>query len=185
MTVPLSARGLTLRHRLHRPGFSSPPFSSAGCHASREFCASNGQLVLAGAYAYDSGQTDEGKVFAWYDGSGGLGSNGTPANGAWSAEGNQTSARFGLAAGTAGNVNHDQYDDVVIGADKYDNGQTDEGKAFARSACPPGCRRLRCASSTTLAASGLPCGSMVCYTIWWGIILRLRSGQAWAPPAWC
>ena len=52
-------------------------------------------------------------------------------NADWSAEGDQVSARFGLVAGTAGDVNHDQYDNVVIGADKYDNGDTDEGKAFA------------------------------------------------------
>ena len=101
--------------------------------------------VLVGAYAYDNGQTDEGKVFAWYGGSGGLGSSGTPANADWSAEGNQAGARFGLAAGTAGDVNHDQYDDVVIGADKYDNGQTDEGKAFAylsTGAPPPTVRKF-------------------------------------------
>jgi RHS repeat-associated protein len=87
--------------------------------------------VLVGAYAYDNPETDEGKVFAWYGGSGGLGPSGTPGNTDWSAEGNQVSARFGLAAGTAGDVNHDQYDDVIVGADRYDSGQTDEGKAFA------------------------------------------------------
>src|SRR5690606_32468052 len=95
--------------------------------------------VLVGAYAYDSGQADEGKTFAWYGGPGGLGSSGTPANADWSAEGNQAGARFGLAAGTAGDVNHDQYDDVIVGADRYDNGHYDEGKAFAylSSGVPP------------------------------------------------
>ena len=39
--------------------------------------------------------TDEGKVLAWYGGSGGLGSNGTPTNADWSAEGNQAGGRFG------------------------------------------------------------------------------------------
>jgi len=70
---------------------------------------------------------------AWYGASVGLGASGTPANADWSAEGNQAGARFGLAAGTAGDVNHDQYiipersgvdDDVIVGADKYDSGQT-------------------------------------------------------------
>ena len=30
----------------------------------------------------------------------------------------------------AGNVNGDNFDDVIIGATKYDNGETDEGGAF-------------------------------------------------------
>ncbi len=87
--------------------------------------------VLVGAYAYDSGQTDEGKVFAWYGASVGLVDSGTPGNAAWSAAGDQVGARFGLAAGTAGDVNYDQHDDVIVGPDRYDSGQTDEGKAFA------------------------------------------------------
>ena len=32
--------------------------------------------------------------------------------------------------GTAGDVNGDGYSDVIVGARKYDNGQTDEGRAF-------------------------------------------------------
>ena len=31
---------------------------------------------------------------------------------------------------TAGDVNGDGYADVIVGAPDYDNGQTDEGRAF-------------------------------------------------------
>ena len=50
--------------------------------------------VLVGAYTYDNPETDEGKVFAWYGASVGLGDSGTPGNADWSAEGDQVSARF-------------------------------------------------------------------------------------------
>jgi len=99
--------------------------------------------VIVGAHGCDNGQTNEGKTFAWYGGTGGLGSSGTPANADWSAEGSQSGARFGLATGTD-DVNHDQYDDVIVGADKCDNGQTDEGRAFAylsTGAPPPTVRK--------------------------------------------
>jgi hypothetical protein len=48
----------------------------------------------------------------------------------WSAEGNQASASFGTSVSTAGDVDGDGFDDVVVGADQYDNGETDEGAAF-------------------------------------------------------
>lgn len=48
----------------------------------------------------------------------------------WKAEGNREQAKFGTSVGTAGDVNGDGYDDVIIGAYLYDNGQSDEGRAF-------------------------------------------------------
>jgi len=87
--------------------------------------------VVGGAQLYDGGQTDEGGAFAWYGSATGLGSNGTPANADWTAEGNQAGAYFGgWWIGTAGDVNGDGYADVIVGAPFYDNGQADEGAAF-------------------------------------------------------
>ncbi len=86
--------------------------------------------VLIGAPQYDSGQADEGEVFLWEGGTSGLGSNETQNNVDWTAQSDQAQARFGISVAAAGNVNGDAYDDIIIGADLYDNGQLDEGSAF-------------------------------------------------------
>ena len=49
---------------------------------------------------------------------------------AWTAESDQAGANFGVSVGTAGDVNGDGYSDVIVGARFYDNGKTDEGRAF-------------------------------------------------------
>ena len=45
-------------------------------------------------------------------------------------ESNQAVANFGVSVATAGDVNGDGFSDVIVGAHRYDNGQTDEGRAF-------------------------------------------------------
>jgi hypothetical protein len=48
----------------------------------------------------------------------------------WSFDCNQAGARCARSLSGAGDVNGDGYDDVLIGAPAYDNGQADEGRAF-------------------------------------------------------
>jgi hypothetical protein len=48
----------------------------------------------------------------------------------WTAEGDQAGAGYGMAAGTAGDVNGDGYADIIVGAYAYDNGQANEGRVF-------------------------------------------------------
>jgi hypothetical protein len=81
--------------------------------------------VIVGAYAYDGGDTDEGRAYLYLGSAAGLET--IPA---WTAESNQTTAILGLSVATAGDVNGDGFNDVIVGAPYYDNGQTDEGRAF-------------------------------------------------------
>jgi hypothetical protein len=81
--------------------------------------------VIAGAPHYDNGQTDEGRAFVYLGSASGL-----SAVAGWIAESEQAGASFGYSVGTAGDVNGDGYADVIAGAPHYDNGQTDEGRAF-------------------------------------------------------
>ncbi|MCZ7582581.1 MAG: integrin alpha [Deltaproteobacteria bacterium] len=81
--------------------------------------------VIVGAKRYDNGQNDEGGAYVFL----GLAS-GVQSSPAWTAESDQASAFFGWAVSDAGDVDADGYDDVVVGAALYDNGQNDEGRAY-------------------------------------------------------
>ncbi len=81
--------------------------------------------VIIGAPYYDHGHTDEGGVFVYY---GSI--NGLSLAPDWTKEIDQTAALFGWSVATAGDINGDGYSDVLIGSPTFDNGQTDEGKAF-------------------------------------------------------
>ena len=81
--------------------------------------------VIVGADQFDNGQSNEGRAFVFLGSGSGLAS--TPA---WTAESNQVNGSMGKQVGTAGDVNGDGYADVVVGARSFDNGQTDEGRAF-------------------------------------------------------
>jgi len=59
-------------------------------------------------------------------------------NPAWTADGDQADALFGSCVSTAGDVNGDGYSDVIVGAPRYDNGEIDEGRAYAYYGSPSG-----------------------------------------------
>ncbi len=80
--------------------------------------------VIVGAY-YDVSYT--GKAYVWHGSSTGLTSGSDASDADWSIAGEGTSDRFGVSVASAGDVNGDGYDDVIVGA-SYDNGQT--GKAY-------------------------------------------------------
>ncbi|MFN0060379.1 MAG: FG-GAP-like repeat-containing protein [Planctomycetota bacterium] len=82
--------------------------------------------VIVGAYRFDNGQSDEGRAFVYLGSAAEL-----PLTPAWTAESDQASAQFGVSVASAGDVNGDGYTDVIVGAPYFDNGLTDEGRAFA------------------------------------------------------
>jgi hypothetical protein len=81
--------------------------------------------VIVGAHQYDNGETDEGRAHLYHGSAAGL-----SASPDWAAESNQAGANFGMSVATAGDVNGDGYSDVIVGAHQYDNGETDEGRAY-------------------------------------------------------
>jgi hypothetical protein len=90
--------------------------------------------VIVGAPGYDKGQQDEGHVWVYHGSASGL----VPA---FKAEGNQAEAGYGRAV-SSGDVNGDGYDDVIVGADSYDNGEKDEGHVWVYHGSASGLMRL-------------------------------------------
>lgn len=80
--------------------------------------------VIMSARFYDAGQNDEGRAYVYLGSASGL--EDVPS---WTFETDQAGAEV-QAVGTAGNVNGDDYDDIVVASRRYDNGQTDEGRAW-------------------------------------------------------
>ena len=83
--------------------------------------------VITGAYRYDV--TDEGAAFVFHGSASGIGDR-NPASSDTQLEANQSGALLGSSVATAGDVNGDGYSDVIVGANFYDSGETDDGAAF-------------------------------------------------------
>jgi hypothetical protein len=72
--------------------------------------------VIIGAPEFDGGETNEGRAFLYLGSPSGLSA--TPA---WTAEGNQANASFGLSVAAAGDINGDGYSDVIVGVPRFDH----------------------------------------------------------------
>lgn len=82
--------------------------------------------VAVGSSGWDGETVDEGIVYVFYGSASGLAQ--TPD---WTAESDQILSNFGYSISRAGDVNGDGYADLLVGAQLYDHGTTDEGAAFA------------------------------------------------------
>jgi hypothetical protein len=115
---------------------STADWRGDGTQSYAEFAASVGTAgdvngdgysdVIIGAPWFDNvPDGDEGRAYVYHGSATGLASSPN-----WTEEGNQVLATFGTSVATAGDVNGDGYSDVIVGAPLYDNGQTDEGRAY-------------------------------------------------------
>jgi hypothetical protein len=85
--------------------------------------------IIAGARLYNAGTQGEGAAFVYFGGAGGI-PNGNPTTADVQLESNQLNAHLGRSVAGAGDVNGDGYADVIVGANEYDAGESDEGAAF-------------------------------------------------------
>jgi len=90
--------------------------------------------IIVGAPSYDAGGINDGRAFMY------LGSADGPSdNPDWTADGETHSDNFGHSVSTAGDVDGDGYDDVIVGAPYAHNGlELFEGVAYVFRGCPDG-----------------------------------------------
>lgn len=84
------------------------------------------------AKMWDEGETDEGKTWLYY------GSPDGPVESGWSWQADQAYTISGFPVNYAGDINSDGYDDIIIGANKYDYDAVDDGLAVCFYGSPTG-----------------------------------------------
>ncbi|MCI0521517.1 MAG: integrin alpha [Chloroflexi bacterium] len=89
--------------------------------------------VIVGAYRYNQGQSEEGAAYVFFGSASGLAT--TPA---WMVESNLPFTQFGYSVSSAGDVNKDGYDDVLVGARYYSSSMEDEGAIYLFYGSPSG-----------------------------------------------
>jgi hypothetical protein len=107
--------------------------------------------LIVGAPYYYNGQTFEGRVFVFYGSSTGLpdaNADGVVeiSDASWIAESDQANANFGGHVSSAGDINGDGYDDIIVSTTAYDNDQVNEGRVFVYYGSATGLPYTNCAA---------------------------------------
>ncbi len=89
--------------------------------------------LLVGAPHADLGIPDEGAAYLYKGGPAGL-----AGTASWHASGGQTAGGFGIAVAFAGDLNQDGYAELVIGAYRYTDDQSEEGCVLVYPGGPAG-----------------------------------------------
>jgi hypothetical protein len=128
--------------------------------------------VIVGAPRYDVGEPEtpptlptlEGAAFVFLasDDGGGI-ADGGPSTAASQLESDQDGSKMGQSVAGIGDINGDDFADVIVGAYRYDAGETDEGAAF-----------IFLGSDSGIVANGNPANADV----------QLESDQPWAWLGW-
>ena len=119
-----SASGLGLTPAWRATGVRDPTPSVGGNYAFGWSVGTAGDVnkdgfsdIIVGDPFYGAGgDVEEGAVFLWLGGSGGLGPEGTPSNADWKVWSDYGGSWLGFSVGTAGDVNADGYSDIIAGA---------------------------------------------------------------------
>ncbi|MGH2651966.1 MAG: integrin alpha, partial [Actinomycetota bacterium] len=91
--------------------------------------------VVVGAESYDlTAGGNQGRIYVYFGSERGL----PTSPGFVAGIPDQAGGGFGSAVGTAGDVNGDGFSDILVGAPLWDNGETDEGRAFIYLGTPGG-----------------------------------------------
>ncbi len=88
--------------------------------------------VIIGARSYDAGEINEGRAIV------SLGSASGPTGISWTGDGDQVLAFHGTSVASAGDVNGDGYDDILVGASSWDGVHSNEGRAVVYLGGPSG-----------------------------------------------
>lgn len=81
--------------------------------------------IIIGCYTFDHGQNDEGQVFIYHGAAASVGPTPSIVSGS-----SVSAALLGAAVSSAGDIDGNGLDDIVVGAPHYDGGQVNEGAIF-------------------------------------------------------